>query len=705
MKKEIFKRLTDLGLPVFPVIDDAKLPAVKDFQGKAAPDLDAWNVDWESYNIGISTQNLIAVDVDCGPGKVGADSLLALELEGKDLPETFTQETPNGGRHFIYRAPFPVKQGTSVLGKHIDIRAHGGYVVGAGSTIDGKNYTANWAPVAEAPQWLVDACGPFVAKEKRGPKVNEDRASARAIELLKSMSPAEPGDRNRKAYIAANLVKDEGVSQTLCLYLMTEYFNCEPPLEQDELQAVIFSAYKYGEKELGSNAPETVFSDPVVSAPTTTPHPFDELNKEFAFVVAGGGSHILWETTDANGGFDLQHVDFNTFHQMNASRSIDMGGKPVSLTKAWMTSPKRRSFNGICFRPGIETPERFYNLWRGFTVEPLPVGEAPEDNAKKSVDMFLEHAFENVCNKDETLFKWLIGYFAHLMQRPYEKPLTALVFVGDKGVGKSSLVERVGHLLGRHFLSTAKKRYLLGNFNSHLENNLMLVLEEAFWSGDKEAEGTLKDIITSRHHVIERKGREPYTVENCSRVVIIGNEDWVVPASGEERRFAVFNVTDGRKQDREFFKTIRVLMEQGGYSYLLRYLLDFDLSSVDANDAPNTQGLLKQKLESLAPFQAWLLECLREERIVGGDFGQGWPEYVEKDAFRNAYKRYSQDRNVRSWVPTDQKVGLMLRRIIPDVQNQRISVEGSARAWAYKLPNLEISRKHWEKFIGSPMNW
>src|SRR5690606_13114237 len=146
---------------------------------------------------------------------------------------------------------------------------------------------------------------------------------------------------------------------------------------------------------------------------------------------------------------------------------------------------------------------------------------------------------------------------------------------GGKGTGKNALVDRVGYLLGNHYLLTSNRRYLVGNFNGHLEHCLLFALDEAFWSGDKQAEGQLKDLITGSHHVIEHKGKEPYSVENCTRIVIIGNEEWLVPSSHDERRFAVFHVGDGRKQDRAFFQAMREGMERGGYRLLLRYLLDY----------------------------------------------------------------------------------------------------------------------------------
>ncbi|MCU9931097.1 hypothetical protein OFL77_27585, partial [Escherichia coli] len=80
--------------------------------------------------------------------------------------------------------------------------------------------------------------------------------------------------------------------------------------------------------------------------------------------------------------------------------------------------------------------------------------------------------------------------------------------------------------------------------------------------------------------------------DNITRVAIIGNEDWLVPASFDERRYAVFSVGDGRRQDRDFFHNMRVGMEEGGYAYLLKFLMDFDLSAIDVNEAPQTQGLI-----------------------------------------------------------------------------------------------------------------
>jgi hypothetical protein len=260
----------------------------------------------------------------------------------------------------------------------------------------------------------------------------------------------------------------------------------------------------------------------------------------------------------------------------------------------------------------------------------------------------------------------------------------------------------VGALLGGHFFLTSNRRYLVGNFNGPLENCLLFVLDEAFWSGDKQAEGIVKDLITGKSHVIEHKGKEPFTVDNRTRVVIIGNEDWLVPASHDERRFAVFDVGDARKQDRAFFQTMRERMEMGGYRLLLRFLQGFDLTGIDVNAAPSTAALLDQKAASLNPVHRWWLACLQEGRLVGSDFDGGWPSDVECERLRNAIRRYAIDRRIRNWLPDDNDIGRQIKKACPLLMHKKVRSNGP---YLYKLPLLNECRDLWDKYIGHSVEW
>lgn len=134
------------------------------------------------YNVGIAAgpSGLVVVDLDVPkPGEVppprwdapgicdGADVLAVLADEhGEAFPwETFTVRTRRGGWHLYFTAPDGARLGNTAgsnpngLGWLIDTRAHGGYVVAAGSIVTapegtGRYEVANDREPAALPGWL-----------------------------------------------------------------------------------------------------------------------------------------------------------------------------------------------------------------------------------------------------------------------------------------------------------------------------------------------------------------------------------------------------------------------------------------------------------------------------------------------------------------------------------------------------------------------
>jgi hypothetical protein len=708
------QRLAKNGFYVFPLEPNGKKPAIGDWPSQSSRDaqtIDGWFTKNPNYNIGIYTgrfgdgdQALIVIDVDNKNGKNGDEAVVALELDGNELPATLEQSTPSGGRHMVYLAPYACKQGVDVLGEGLDIRSRGGYIVGPGSVIDGKTYTQinGHGQMVAAPAWLVDRLGKQIEVKPQSqiivPNIDVDRAEKRARDYLNSIDSAVEGSRNHAAFKAAAQLKDYGCDENKTFELLAEIWNanCSPPLEEDELRQCVASAYKYGRDPQGSKAPEGIFE--ATESVDNRGTPIEVLNEEFAFVKRG--AFILHETTDEDGNYVTEHLSVFEFNTWLANRKIQIGDKTVALSKMWLESGNRRQYEGVTFSPCKDLGPRFYNLWRGFTV-------SPADTSKhKAVDLFLDHALNNVCGGDEKLCHYLIGYFAHMVQKPWEKPLVALCFQGRKGTGKNALVERVGALFGPHFLVADDSRYLLSNFNSHLESNLFFVLDEASWAGDKRAEGRLKGLITGADHVIERKGKEPYTVNNLSRICIIGNEDWLVPATQDERRFVVFNVSDARRQDREYFKNMRVWMEQGGYAFLLRYLMDYDIKGFDVDDAPITQGLINQKHQSLEPLQEWWLDCLENNQLVGCDWESAMPELIPTNRALDAFCKWTTPRKIRSRLQNRNTFYKELLTIAKSMSKVRTNPKDPNDAsHSFKHSGIDKLRDDWDEFIGGKHEW
>lgn len=714
------------GFYVFPIAAGKKTPPkLKDWQMHATRDDEHittwWSSIWSDCNVGVCTTRygsdtaLVVVDVDNKGSKRGDDEIIRLEFDGFEFPATYEQTTPTGGRHLVYSCETPVKQGANVLGPGLDIRSRGGYIVGAGSSLKGLLYTGSAHPVTRAPQWIVERCGVSRRQVHPNPSrvlpgVDPVAAAARATEYLRGAPVAVEGDAgDQTTYRVACRVRDFGVGEEVACSLMLDNWNerCSPPWAPENIETKVKNAYAYAASSAGNAAPEAYFSPVEAAVPgsvplsepgiPTTAHPFDALNRDFAFVLAGGGHHILWETHDVNGRNQVVHLTETAFHKRHASQTMQVGKRSEPITELWMKAPQRRGYDAICFDPSKSNPPQFYNLWKGFSVDP---GTGP----REPLEMFLDHAKTNICRNQASLFDWLMGWFAHLIQRPAEKPLVACVFRGGKGVGKNALIERVGYLLGGHFLVTSNRRYLISNFNGHLESLLLFALDEAFWSGDKQAEGTLKDLITGEEHVIEHKGKETFSVANRTRVAIIGNESWIVPASHDERRFAVFDVGDGRKQDRQFFHTMREGMERGGYRVLLRYLLDHHITT-DVNDAPQTNALRDQKIASLDPVHQWWLDSLTDGRVRGADFDSGgWPSQVETERVRAAYRRYLTERQIKARSPEERAFGHLIHQCLPSIVKTNARISGELRP-VYRIPELELARAEFATFLGHEMSW
>ncbi|MFD1716723.1 phage/plasmid primase, P4 family [Georgenia deserti] len=141
------------GRPVFPC-DARKRPLTAHGFRDATTDEDQVRAWWARHPqalIGMPTGKasgvtILDVDVPAGPG-----SLLGLEVEHGDMPETFTVSTMSGGRHLYFRAWPGSKSSAGKLGDGLDVRGEGGYVIVPPSP--GYAIERNLRP-AEAPAWL-----------------------------------------------------------------------------------------------------------------------------------------------------------------------------------------------------------------------------------------------------------------------------------------------------------------------------------------------------------------------------------------------------------------------------------------------------------------------------------------------------------------------------------------------------------------------
>ncbi|MEV0527084.1 bifunctional DNA primase/polymerase [Streptomyces sp. NPDC050439] len=269
------------GWHVFPLVPGTKRPAIRAWEQRATTDTERIDRCWltADCNLGIATgpSGLVVVDLDVPKHDqdvppagaqndvvdgAGALALLA-ERHGQPWPgNTYTVRTPSGGTHLYFAAPESAKLRNTAgsLGWKVDTRAAGGYVVGAGSTVNGRSYTVvREREVAPLPEWLTrlltpaplplqrPTTVPLVANGRRGAYL----AAAVNAEMAR-VTDAYEGNRNNALYQASvalgQLVAGHELSATYVCERLTESALCVH-LDEGAARRTIASGLRAGARK------------------------------------------------------------------------------------------------------------------------------------------------------------------------------------------------------------------------------------------------------------------------------------------------------------------------------------------------------------------------------------------------------------------------------------------------------------------------
>lgn len=380
---------------------------------------------------------------------------------------------------------------------------------------------------------------------------------------------------------------------------------------------------------------------------------------------------------------------FSDFRNRFSNLSVPVSDKKtMPLGAWWLNHPQRRQFEYLVFAPGTIVPNA-YNLWQGFGC--LPVAGSKHES-------YLRHLEENICRKNHRWFEYLLNWMARTVQFPASIGETAIVLRGKSGTGKSFFAKVFGAVFGRHFIQVSDAKHLVGNFNGHLRDCLVLFGDEAFYAGDRRHESALKTLVTEETLIIENKGVDAETAPNYLHLVLASNSDWVVPAGATERRFFVLDVHDGHRLDTRYFQAIRADIENGGLENLLFYLMNRDLSNFEVRDVPPTPALREQKGHSMGPMEDWWSTKLDEGSLVQGsmEYQHVIPINVLHEDYINHCRRY----NIL-YVGNRTKLGYFLKKVCPDGFPRRIRVSTGLRDYCYEFPQqLRHLRDKWIELYG-----
>lgn len=349
-------------------------------------------------------------------------------------------------------------------------------------------------------------------------------------------------------------------------------------------------------------------------------------NKTHASVVIGGKHKILRANVGGSTGNDRTSYEYfsrKELELLHDHTTIKIGVKKTKFEEkdiyanhliAWAKHPDARTFTGgVVFLPGGRTDDNFFNTWRSFAVNPV--------QNDVLLQPIYDHITKIVCGDDVELIEYFLNWVAYSVQHLDKPAGSALVLRGKKGCGKGTIGHFLKKMWGDHGLHISNPLHLVGNFNAHLADTCFLFSDEAFFSRDKKHEGVLKAIITEPVLTIERKGFDVTSQPNYLKVFMATNDDFAVPATGDERRFCIFDVKPDRIGDTEYFKKLHDACAsktvQAAFLYAMQQR---DISQYHAGRIPETIGLKEQRYHSLDTAGQWLVDALMD----GSFSGKGW---------------------------------------------------------------------------------
>jgi hypothetical protein len=353
----------------------------------------------------------------------------------------------------------------------------------------------------------------------------------------------------------------------------------------------------------------------------------------------------------------------------------------------WLGHRQRRQYRGITFAPGGGgvINERL-NIWQGWGVEAKP----------GDWSLIRAHIEDVLASGNAEFAEYIVRWIAWSIQNPAAPAEVALVLIGEKGVGKGTLVRCLERIFGAHAFQVTSREEVIGKFNGHLENCVLFVADEAYWGGDKRCVGRLQGLMTEPKLPIERKGFDLIEVRNYLHVVMLAEPGWVIPAGRYERRYAALEVGTAKRGDKAYFRALHAQIDNGGAEAMFYDLQELELEGWHPREIPETlltnPALQKQQSYNLPPWEQWYVGLLHNGRLPNALEARPNTSFT-RELFANARAKvprlyYSSEVELRNFLTDEGRIGIACEKY-------RAS---SGNGWSF--PPLAECRAAWCKRFG-----
>ena len=237
------------------------------------------------------------------------------------------------------------------------------------------------------------------------------------------------------------------------------------------------------------------------------------------------------------------------------------------------------------------------------------------------VKQFLFHMKEIISSNDEDVFKYVMSWIAHKVQRPDKKIETCLLLMSpEQGTGKSIFTEILNALTGDYLISTSIDK-LSGQFNALYTRRTVIVLEELKKGLSNDTCDFLKDYITKEFHEENEKNKTMLRVKNVSDIIICSNNEETIKVNEFDRRYLITKLNPQMRGNHEYFDNLKKYKDTSTneFLHLYNYLLRYDISSFNPRIIPMTevkQEMINEMEDSVKSFVRYVNEAIESEHML-----------------------------------------------------------------------------------------
>jgi hypothetical protein len=175
------------------------------------------------------------------------------------------------------------------------------------------------------------------------------------------------------------------------------------------------------------------------------------------------------------------------------------------------------------------------DLWRKYI--------ALKEKPNKPVPPYLSRLIHHITGNDDVMYERFLDWLAYIVQNR-KKTYVAFLFQGVQGIGKDFFfLHVIRAMFGEKYCASLDQSKLVSNFNSVLEDNIFLCLNEVqtdFTSKDANlVAARIKMLISDPKIEVERKHIDIDHGHNNVNVMLFSNQPNAVRLEASDRRFNV----------------------------------------------------------------------------------------------------------------------------------------------------------------------